>query len=288
MERRMRRNLEDKQERIQITWITWIMVVVGILTFMISYTLYGRKIEKMSNLEIMQDEIGKGDSNYLNIQPDNTASEVNLSIGKSINEIEGQTIQESAETLQENNEKIAVNTSTIESNVIAQRNKEKEEKAKGKDNDNENQIKKEEKTIEETSTIPAFIRPVSGEIIKDFSRDNLIYSNTLEEWTTHLGIDFKAEKTSIVKASADGVVKSIKNDPRYGLTVLIEHENGFVSMYANLLSTEFISVGETVKQGQTIATVGNTAVFEIADETHLHFAIFKDGLEVDPNLYFQD
>lgn len=284
MERRMKRNLDNKSEKSQITWITWIMVAVGILTFMISYTLYGRRIEKISNYDMLQEEIGKGESNFLNMQPDNSVSEVNLSIGKSINEIDDQVEQENNTLIQEDSEKLAINTSTIENNVIAHRNDEKKK---------EKEQEKEKTTLEDNnsaseSSIPIFIRPVSGEIIKDFSRDNLIYSNTLEEWTTHLGIDFKAEKTSIVKASADGVIKSIKNDPRYGLTVLIEHENGFVTMYSNLLSTEFVSVGESVKQGQTIATVGNTAIFEIADETHLHFEIIKDGLEVDPNLYLQE
>ena len=123
--------------------------------------------------------------------------------------------------------------------------------------------------------------------IKDYSSDNLVYSVTLDEWTTHLGIDYKSEKTDIVKASADGKIKSIKNDPRYGLTVVIEHTNGFESVYSNLLTAEFITVGEEVKQGQTIATVGNTARFEIADETHLHFEIKQNGENVDPNIYLK-
>ena len=55
--------------------------------------------------------------------------------------------------------------------------------------------------------------------------------------------------TDIVKASADGKIKSIKNDPRYGLTVVIEHTNGFESVYSNLLTAEFITVGEEVKSG---------------------------------------
>ena len=44
---------------------------------------------------------------------------------------------------------------------------------------------------------------------------------------------------------------------------------------------------QEVKQGQTIATVGNTARFEIADQTHLHFEIKKDGENVDPNIYLK-
>lgn len=82
-------------------------------------------------------------------------------------------------------------------------------------------------------------------------------------------------------------IKSIKNDPRYGLTVVIEHSNGFESIYSSLLTAEFVKIGEEVKQGQTIATVGNTARFEIADETHIHFEIKKDGINVDPNIYIK-
>ena len=68
-----------------------------------------------------------------------------------------------------------------------------------------------------------FSMPVEGEIIKEFAKDKLVYSDTLNEWITHTGIDIKAEKTSVVKAAEDGIVKFIKNDPRYGLTVIIEH-----------------------------------------------------------------
>ena len=59
------------------------------------------------------------------------------------------------------------------------------------------------------------------------------------------------------------------------MTVVIEHQNGFESIYSSLLTAEFITVGEEIKQGSTIATVGNTATFEIADTTHLHFEMKK-------------
>lgn len=132
---------------------------------------------------------------------------------------------------------------------------------------------------------PIFAKPVEGEVIKTYGKEKLIYSNTLKEWTTHLGIDIKADKTTVVKASADGVVKSIKNDPRYGLTVVLDHKNGFSSVYSNLLTAEFVVVGENVKAGQTLGTVGNSATFEILDEPHLHFEILKDGAAVDPEMY---
>lgn len=115
----------------------------------------------------------------------------------------------------------------------------------------------------------------------------MIYSETLKEWVTHLGIDIKADKTTVVKAAEAGTVKSIKNDPRYGLTIVIDHGDGMQTVYANLLTSEFVVEGEKVEKGQSIGTVGNTAVFEIADEPHLHLEILKDSIQVDPNIYLK-
>lgn len=133
----------------------------------------------------------------------------------------------------------------------------------------------------------SFAKPVEGEIVREYAQDNLIYSETLKEWTTHAGIDIQADKTTVVKAAEAGTVKSIKNDPRYGLTIVIEHDDNFQTVYSNLLTSEFVVEGEKVEKGQSIGTVGNTAVFEIADEPHLHFEIQKDSLPVDPSIYIK-
>ena len=238
------------------------IILVAATIFIMSYVLLGKKTlhqAKVSDLKIRENSNAK----VLNvISNDNQTSVVSSSIGKNINEMQNQMITNEEET-----EKIAINTSKIESKTIEEREEKK----------NEENGKTSEQIEENVLQTTGFIKPVEGPVIKDFSDNNLVYSNTLDEWTTHLGLDFSAEKTSIVKATASGVVKSIKNDPRYGLTLVLEHDNGYESMYANLLSTEFVEVGEKVEQGQTIATVGNTATFEIAEETHLHFDILKDS-----------
>lgn len=131
------------------------------------------------------------------------------------------------------------------------------------------------------------LAPVEGEIVKDFAMESLLYSETLKEWTTHLGIDIKADKTTVVKCGYNGVVESIKNDPRFGLTITINHENGYKTVYSNLLTTEFVSEGETVEEGKTIATVGESASFESLEEPHLHFEILKDNVNVNPTLYLK-
>lgn len=154
---------------------------------------------------------------------------------------------------------------------------------KPKTEENSQTAEEKEEVTEELS----FQAPIAGDITKDFAMDTLVYSETLDEWCTHSGIDIKADKASVVVASEKGTVESIKNDPRYGLTVIIAHSNGFKSVYSNLLTTEFVQEGEEVEKGQTIATVGETASFEVADDCHLHFEMYKDGVAVNPTIYFK-
>ena len=209
-----------------------------------------------------------------------TYNDKSTKISKSNNEIEmSNTIEEASSTTDKNiNEikenKIALNTENVLSTESSNIKSNKKEESKVK-KENNTEKKKEIK----------FEKPIEGTIIKEFAKDNLLYSNTLNEWTTHLGIDIKANKTTVVKSAYEGTVESIKNDPRYGLTVIIEHDEGFKTVYSNLLTAEFVVEGEKVSKGQTIGTVGNTATFEIGDESHLHFEILKDNVQEDPIIY---
>lgn len=193
----------------------------------------------------------------------------------------GKTVDESKKEENTDTEKIAINTSNINNTTSKNTNT-----TKSKKSTNTNSTKTETTSVQETKD-EGFIRPVDGDILKEYAKDNLIFSQTLNEWVTHTGIDIRADKTEVVKASASGTVKTIKNDPRYGLTITIEHENGIKTVYANLLTSEFVVEGEKVTQGQTIGTVGNTAVFESSDDTHLHFEILKDNVNVDPTTYLK-
>lgn len=192
----------------------------------------------------------------------------------------GKTVEEQKSNNDNNNEnKVSEVDTKIEEKTNEQKNDEHKIENNKKQENQQNVEEKKEVT---------FIKPVeSDEVIMEFAKENLIYSETLKEWITHTGIDVKADKTSVVKSSADGVVKSIINDPRYGLTVIISHDQGFETIYSNLLTAEFIVEGEEVTQGQTIGTAGNTASFESAMESHVHFEIIKDGEYLDPNIYLK-
>lgn len=249
-----------------------------VIIFAIGIFVYGNKNAQSSKIA----DLGSSDITSLVEGGGITSKQASSQIGKSVNEVKEESNTLVVDTEKENNSKKnevqqikeQTTTKTTNSKDVANKTKEKADE--------------EEKTKQETKKAdPVFSMPVEGEVIKEYAKDKLVYSDTLKEWITHAGIDIKADKTTIVKASEEGTVKSIKNDPRYGLTVVIEHNNGFSTVYSNLLTAEFVTAGESVKKGQTIGTVGNTATFEISDESHLHFEILKDNVQIDPNMYIK-
>lgn len=231
-------------------------------------------LSKNVNQVLKQNTIG-GDNSE---EDDNEINEIKESLITN-NEKESNVINSTNNTNEVGTEEKEVSTNLTETNESTNTEKQNEEQYQTTENIKQNN----ENTTSETQ----FIFPVEGEVIKEFAKDNLIYSETLEEWITHTGIDIKAERTTVVKATADGTVKTIKNDPRYGLTVTIEHNDGYTSVYSSLLSAEFVKEGEKVSQGQTIGTVGNSSVFEVAEDNHLHFELLKDGSNINPEIYLK-
>lgn len=273
MRRNNRRSFNVESETKKMVIISLSVLVIAILAFVITFIIYRNYLNKSEDMAQLKGtqmiDLGKVN--------EESSSEASSSIGKTVNEMQDTNeVEENTNTT-----KIAINTSNME--------KEKEKEGKTENTTKTNQVATTQKETKKEEKVPdpTFCKPVEGEIMAEFAKDTLIYSNTLQEWVTHNGIDIKADKTTIVKASAEGTIKSIKNDPRYGITVVIEHVNGYSSVYSNLLTAEFVKEGEKVKQGQTIGTVGNTATFEIADESHLHFEILKDNQYVDPDLYLK-
>lgn len=130
-----------------------------------------------------------------------------------------------------------------------------------------------------------YIMPADGKVQLAYSMDALVYSKTLDQYMTHPGVDISAPLSTKVKAVADGTVTKVYNDDRYGTTVEVTHKGGLVSLYSNLSDQGHVEAGDEVTQGQTIGCVGDTALFESLEETHLHFAMMKNGDPVDPGDY---
>lgn len=130
-----------------------------------------------------------------------------------------------------------------------------------------------------------YIWPVSGAVENGYAMTSLVYDRTMRDWRTHDGIDVAADIGTQVRAAAGGTVKSVYNDERYGTTVVLRHGGGLESVYSNLAGTPTVSEGETVSVGQVIGAVGDTALCEIGEVSHLHFAMTRDGISVDPQEY---
>ncbi len=100
---------------------------------------------------------------------------------------------------------------------------------------------------------------------------------------THEGVDIAAPLGAQVMAVSGGVVAEIAEDDLYGTTVRIDHPNGLQSVYCNLAVEPTVYVGDNVSVGEIIGAVGDTALCETNEVTHLHFELRRDGLSVDPS-----
>lgn len=127
------------------------------------------------------------------------------------------------------------------------------------------------------------VSPLKGEVLMAFSVDQLVYSPTLADWRTHDGVDISAKPGTTVLAATAGTVASVEDDPLMGTTVIIEHEGGYTTTYANLQAKPTVLPGDFVTAGQIIGAVGATAAAEAAQSPHLHFSVTQDGEPVDPD-----
>ncbi len=101
--------------------------------------------------------------------------------------------------------------------------------------------------------------------------------------TQHNGIDLIVGQGTAVLASGDGVVKDVRRSGKgLGNVVEIEHEGGYVSVYAHLDEMN-VRKGETVKTGRKVGTVG---VSGNSFAPHLHYEVHRDSLVLDPVNFF--
>lgn len=263
--------------------IVYITAATVIAVVIISYVIIANIIGERKDAE----RLAKIESSKQQTEEESLTKEIGTTDeeedAESVSTQMGKTVEESSKENQTTGETASsVSTTKPSENVTTQNNE-----TKTVDDNKTSETANNETKVEEISKEITFAMPVEGEIIRGFAKDNLVYSETLQEWIVHQAIDIKANSRDVVKAAAAGTVTAIKNDPRYGLTVIIEHDSGFKTVYSNLLTAEFVVEGEQVKQGQTLGTVGSSATFEIADEPHLHFEMIKDGEYVDPKLYLK-
>lgn len=117
--------------------------------------------------------------------------------------------------------------------------------------------------------------------------DDFVYSSTLNEWTTHKGIDFVAKGSKDVKAVADGTIESVTTDAEHGTKIVIDHGQGIKSIYSSLADNATVKKGDAVKKGDKIGEASDSSYLEFKDGPHVHFEMTKDGKHISPREYLE-
>jgi len=134
----------------------------------------------------------------------------------------------------------------------------------------------------EEPAAPVTVWPVEGELERLHDLQTLHYDVTLRDWRTHEGVDILAPLGETVRAARAGLVQDVQDDGLYGTVVTLDHGDGSLTCYANLAAAPAVGVGDWVEAGDVLGAVGTTALCEIGQPTHLHFAVYLDGESVDP------
>lgn len=133
-----------------------------------------------------------------------------------------------------------------------------------------------------TTSGPAdlFILPLTNEVLKGYSNGQPVYSETMNDWRVHNGVDFKGEAGQKVKALADGSILKMEEDPLWGKVVTIDHGFGIHSRYCGL-DAGTLKEGQTVKVGEVIGTLADVPC-ELNQGSHLHLEILVNDEYVNP------
>jgi murein DD-endopeptidase MepM/ murein hydrolase activator NlpD len=102
------------------------------------------------------------------------------------------------------------------------------------------------------------------------------YSQRRSAWRLHTGVDLAAPQGTVVLASRAGRVLLVESISGYGTTVLLDHGEGWQTLYAHLHDAIVVS-GAWLEQGQPLGTVGMTGS---ATGPHLHFELRRQGKEL--------
>lgn len=147
------------------------------------------------------------------------------------------------------------------------------EKAQGEEDDEE--IQQDKPDLESMKA------PLSGELTREFTMDDLVYYEAIGEWRVHKGIDIKPKDTLLIESVLSGKVEAVNNSEITATEIIIDHGNNVKTLYSNLVSAN-VKAGDTVEKGQVIGNLGKTVSIESGEGAHLHFELLVDGKQVNP------
>ena len=114
---------------------------------------------------------------------------------------------------------------------------------------------------------------------------NKRYHPVLKRYRAHLGTDFAAPTGRNIYAASDGKVEFVGTQSGYGKTIIINHQNGYKTLYAHQNGfAKGLRQGQMIKKGTHIGYVGSTG---LSSGPHLHLGMYKNNVAIDPMTVLQ-
>ena len=126
-----------------------------------------------------------------------------------------------------------------------------------------------------------FYMPCNGTVSLNCSIDALVKNETMGDFRTHNGVDFKSDDLNVT-AAADGTVEETGYNKLDGYYIVLKHDDGYVTKYMSLEAESTLKKGDKVQQGQEIGKMSTSQGYESLEGAHLHFEMLKDGEYIDP------
>lgn len=130
------------------------------------------------------------------------------------------------------------------------------------------------------------VRPISGDILMNYSMDGSIYFATLDQYKYNPATIFAAEEGSSVSACAEGKVQDIYANEELGNIVVLELGDGYLATYGQLKNLK-VEEGDFVKAGDVIGSVAAPTKYYSVEGTNLYFQIAKDGVPMNSESLFK-
>lgn len=129
--------------------------------------------------------------------------------------------------------------------------------------------------------------PVSGNVVMEYSLDQVIYDATLDQFRINDSISIAGAAAENVCAAAAGIVTEIGYTEELGHYVVLEHGNGFRTTYGQMQDNFALAVGERVEEGNVLGQLAEPVQSSVALGDHLTFKVTLNGEAVDPLEYLE-
>lgn len=125
--------------------------------------------------------------------------------------------------------------------------------------------------------------PVKGDVIMEYSADQVVYFKTLAQYRTNPALIIGAEEGTDVKASADGVVKQVTTSEETGRTVTVSIGDDFTVTYGQLKDVA-VGKGDSVSAGQVLGKIAKPTKYYSEEGANLYFQVKEKNKTVNPML----